>query len=407
MKIPQLIAATPDSALVAPTARLDRPSARNASSLRARMRHSTRLQSDARTRRELEAAHRRMSVLARTGELLERSLDLHQTLPPVGALIAREVAQSCRIEVVGTDRRLAAIVDTGVTDDAGVVSYPLLHDGRRLGVLSVVAHGLVSADHELLTDIGRRISSAVANAQLYADRDHVATTLERSLLPAALPHIDGFELAAAYRPAAAGSEVGGDFYDAFAMGDGEWAMVLGDVCGKGAGAAAVTAMARYGVRTITGHEQRPGHVLRELNDGMLRHGDRERFCTAIFATVHEQDRRIELASGGHPPPTVLAADGTTRSVDVAGTLLGVTTDPSLPECELTLEPGDALVLFTDGILEARSRTGHMLGADGVHAALRTVAGASAQTIADLLVRIAQTAPGGQRDDAAALVLRAR
>jgi len=371
------------------------------------MRHATRHRIDARTRRELEAANRRMRLLARTGELLERSLDLAATVPPVGRLLTGEVAQACRIDVVDTDRHTTTLVDTGVADDAGVETYPLRHDGRRLGALVVVPHGTEHRDRDLLADVARRLAAAVANAQLYAERDRVATTLERSLLPAALPAVDGFDLAVAHRPAVPGAEVGGDFYDAFATGEDEWALVLGDVCGKGVGAAAVAALARYGLRTITGHEHRPGPALAALNDGMLRHGDRDRFCTALFATVRPRDRRVVLASGGHPPPVLLSADGVPRSVDVAGTLLGVTHDPQLPETELTLRPGETLVLCTDGILEARTHSGRMLGADGLHAALRTVAGAPAQAIADLLVRIARTAPGGQRDDAAALVLRAR
>jgi len=357
--------------------------------------------------RELHAAHRRLSVLVRAGELLERSLDLHETVPLLGELVIEEVADAVAVDVIGTDRQSERLVELGQPGIRVPVAYPLLNGPRIVGTMNVVPRADGDEDTELLGQLSRRLARAIANSQLYAERDHVARTLQNSLLPPTLPHIQGYELAAAFRPAGAGNEVGGDFYDAFSLGGAEWALVLGDVCGKGADAAAVTALARYSVRTITAHEQRPSHVLDELNDSLLRHGQRDRFCTVLFAHVDAADGRVTMSAGGHPPPVLVSPGRAPEAVDVAGTLLGVTSEPQLGEAVVQLLPGQTLVLYTDGVLEALTRGGELLGLDGLQATLATLADASAQEIADTLVGLAERAPGGQRDDAAVLVLRAR
>lgn len=354
----------------------------------------------------LHAAHRRLSIQTRASELLEQSLDLHETLPLLGELLLEEVADAIAVEVIGGDRQNERVIDLGRPGTGTPVAYPLLNGPRLIGTMTIVPRATGDEDGELLGQLSRRLARAIANSQLYAERDHVARTLQNSLLPPSLPQIGGFDLAAAFRPAGAGNEVGGDFYDAFSLGRDEWALVLGDVCGKGADAAAVTALARYSVRTITAHEQRPSRVLDELNDGLLRHGERERFCTVLFARVSEDDGRVTMSSGGHPPPVLVSPGRAPEAVPISGTLLGVIERPRLAEAQLRLTPGQTLVLYTDGILEALTRGGELLGLEGLKAVLAGLADASAQEIADTLVGLAQRAPGGQRDDAAALVLRA-
>ena len=137
---------------------------------------------------------------------------------------------------------------------------PLTARGRSLGVMALGFNTLVGADHlSLFEDVARRAALAMDNARLYEERAKVARTLQRSLLPPALPHVPGVQLAARYHAAGEGNEVGGDFYDCFPTGDGAWALVIGDVCGKGAEAAAVTALARYTVRaSATLHSDQPG-----------------------------------------------------------------------------------------------------------------------------------------------------
>lgn len=356
--------------------------------------------------RLLHAAHRSLSIQARAGELLEQSLDLHETLPRLGALLLEEVADAVAVEVIGAEGQNERVIELGTPVPRTPVAYPLLDGARLVGTMSIVPRATGGEDGELLGQLSRRLARAIANSQRYAERDHVARTLQNSLLPPSLPRVGGFDLAAAFGPAGAGNEVGGDFYDAFSLGGEEWALVLGDVCGKGADAAAVTALARYSVRTITAHEQRPSRVLDELNDSLLRHGERERFCTVLFARVSEDDRRVTVSSGGHPPPVLVSPGRPPEAVPISGTLLGVTARPRLAETQLCLTPGQTLVLYTDGILEALTRGGALLGMEGLKDVLARMTHAPAQEIADTLVDLAQRAPGGQRDDAAALVLQA-
>ncbi len=356
--------------------------------------------------RLLHAAHRRLSIQTRASELLEQSLDLHATVPLLGELLLEEVADAVAVDVIGAEGRNERVIDIGTQGLRTPVAYPLLDGARLLGTMTVVPRATGDEDSELLGQLSRRLARAIANSQRYAERDHVARTLQNSLLPPSLPQVGGFDLAAAFGPAGAGNEVGGDFYDAFSLGGEEWALVLGDVCGKGADAAAVTALARYSVRTITAREQRPRRVLDELNDSLLRHGERERFCTVLFARVREDDGRVTLSSGGHPPPILVSPGCPPEAVAISGTLLGVTDRPRLAETQLCLTAGQTLVLYTDGVLEALTRGGALLGMEGLMEVLARMAHAPAQEIADTLVGLAQGAPGGQRDDAAALVLRA-
>ena len=178
---------------------------------------------------------------------------------------------------------------------------PLTARGRSLGVMALGFNSLVGDDHlSLFEDVARRAALAIDNARLYEERAKVARTLQRSLLPPALPHVPGVQLAARYHAAGEGNEVGGDFYDCFPTGDGAWALVIGDVCGKGAEAAAVTALARYTVRaSATLHSDRPQVVLEDLNDAIRREGGK----TAASAPCStSRSRRGPTASRRASPP---------------------------------------------------------------------------------------------------------
>lgn len=180
---------------------------------------------------------------------------------------------------------------------------------------------------------------------------HLARTLQSSLLPPGLPDIAGFELGALYRPFGDGYDVGGDFYDVFEIGDGRWALALGDVCGKGPEAAAVTAIARYTIRAAAMRQPDPTSVLEVVNDALHRQSP-ERFCTAALATV-EVGGAVSVALGGHPKPAVVSATGELRQVGQLGTLLGPFPSWHNETAEVRLEEGSTLVLFSDGVLEAR------------------------------------------------------
>jgi serine phosphatase RsbU (regulator of sigma subunit) len=226
----------------------------------------------------------------------------------------------------------------------------------------------------------------------------MARTLQRSLLPPSLPAIPGVEIAARHRAAGEGNEVGGDFYDAFPAGDGEWAVAIGDVCGRGAEAAAVTTLARCALRTAVLQDRRPDAVLRTLNDAVLGRGADFRFCTALYLSLTPRDggADVGLSSGGHPLPLVLRASGEVEPAGRAGTLLGVVPDPELTCCDVRLDAGDAIVLVTDGA-----------DPGDLASFLRGCAGRGAEAIASAVEERAVAAAGGSlRDDAAVVVLRA-
>jgi serine phosphatase RsbU (regulator of sigma subunit) len=261
----------------------------------------------------------------------------------------------------------------------------------------------------MLEDLGRRAALALHTARLYEERDSIARTLQRSLLPPALPAIAGVDVAARYLAAGHGNEVGGDFYDCFATGPGEWAVVIGDVCGKGAEAAAVTALARYTIRTSVLHDPRPAAVLRELNEAILSQHADFRFCTAVHVALTPDDSGGAdacIAVGGHPLPLLVRADGRVEPAGRPGTLLGVLADPEVHEASVHLDPGDALVLYTDGVIEA-SPLDDALGPDRLTDVLRGCAGLEAAAIAACVEqRTLEVQHGRLRDDVAVVVLRA-
>jgi serine phosphatase RsbU (regulator of sigma subunit) len=183
--------------------------------------------------------------------------------------------------------------------------------------------------------------------------------------------------------------------------------VIGDVSGKGAEAAGVTALARYTVRAVAIDEPRPSEVLRSLNEAMLRERSPERLCTVAFGRlkVEREGARLEVASAGHPLPLVVRQSGTVQSVGQPGTLMGATEDPLLFDQEVGLEPGDKLVLYTDGVTEARVEDG-MLGLERLAALLGSCARLGAAATAERIEQAVLDGPGEPRDDIAVLVLQA-
>jgi serine phosphatase RsbU (regulator of sigma subunit) len=238
----------------------------------------------------------------------------------------------------------------------------------------------------------------------------VARLLQESLLPERLPEHEGLDLGGAYRPAGDGTEVGGDFYDAFEVADGSLALVIGDVTGKGAAAAALTAMTRYTLRAAAQYVREPSEMLAALNRELVaQRTKRGKYCTVVVCRF-DQARvdgsvRVVVSSAGHPLPLVLRSDRTVEPVGRPGMLLGYVADPTLTDDEAVLEPGDALVLYTDGITEARTRTG-LLGDERLAALLRACAGLDAQAIASRLARATlQVQDASPRDDVAIAVAR--
>ena len=233
----------------------------------------------------------------------------------------------------------------------------------------------------------------------------LAETLQRTLLPPTAPTIPGIDVGGAFRPAGDGSVVGGDFYDVFEIGDGAWGVTLGDVCGKGAAAASTTALSRYTVRAEAVRSPSPSVVLTGLHDALVR-DDGHSFATVLYANVRTgaSGARVEFAAGGHHLPLLATEDGAVEPVGRTGALLGMLGPPRLHDSTVDLGPGDALVLFTDGVLEARADE-EFFGEERLHDAVRALRGRPAQEIADEVAGAAiRFQRGVTRDDIAVVVL---
>jgi serine phosphatase RsbU (regulator of sigma subunit) len=308
------------------------------------------------------------------------------------------------------ERREPRLIPEPGTEELPEVVLPLTIAGATFGALVVEDPILNFDDEEELAfarEVVRRMARAVENARLYRDKDHAARTLQQSLLPPQLPEVPGVEVESLFLPALSGYEVGGDFYDVFEVADGRWAVVVGDVCGKGVEAAALTGLARHTLRAFS-DVARPSEALEALNRALLREHLDGRFCTVAVAFVRPDPAggaAVEFASGGHPLPQKLANDGTTHRVGHHGTLLGVADQIHAEDDELRLEAGESLVLFTDGILAKDEASGDDSAA--LKRALAEGVPPSAQALRDRIQRSVHDLLGAEQyDDVAVLVLRA-
>ncbi|MEU6389440.1 GAF domain-containing SpoIIE family protein phosphatase [Streptomyces sp. NPDC046939] len=319
-------------------------------------------------------------------------------------------------------------------------------DGHKLGTVNVLdtrPRSITSEQTATLTDLAaivmdelelrlsalgtvrqeQRIAEAERAAREQAERDKAAiaafaSTLQRTLLPPALPTVPGLELACHYH-AASVHDVGGDFYDVFPLADDKWAFFLGDVCGKGAEAATITSLARYTLRAAAQHTADPVAVLEALNSALLADvWAGSRFCTAVFATLSPSpagDFTVELATGGHPPayhlspaPPPAGPTAPTRVEAVhpaGGMLIGAFPGARFASTTLHLGAGQALLLYTDGLTEAHTSAASRLGEDGLAAFLtaRPASCGATQLIKDT-VGLLDALPQGARDDVALLAL---
>jgi serine phosphatase RsbU (regulator of sigma subunit)/PAS domain-containing protein len=306
------------------------------------------------------------------------------------------------------DRHRALLREIGIGSS---MITPMVAAGRTIGAITfgaARAGRFAGRDLSLAEELARRAATAVENARLYADRSHIAQTLQRSLLPPVLPDIPGVEVAARFRPAGEGYEVGGDFYDMFNTGEGGWAVVIGDVCGKGPEAASLTALARYTIRANAMLENDPSRILELLSEAIMQGQPDSQFCTAAYGRLELKavGVRLTVASGGHPLPLLITKDGEVDHVGVPGTLLGLVPETELTDQSLELEPGACLVFYTDGVIEAGNPRGSF-GIEGLKSLLRACAGLGAQEIADRIDGAVVGLEENPHDDVAMLVLRVR
>ncbi len=295
--------------------------------------------------------------------------------------------------------RSAMLAPMALRDEVlGVISFVSAESGRRFD-----EHDLALAE-----DLALRAAAAVENARLFQTASSIAHTLQTSLLPPVLPELPGMDLAAAYRPAGKGYEVGGDFYDVFSTAGDQWYLVIGDVCGKGAEAAAVTALARYTIRAAAVRRRSPAAILRWLSDAMIQQSEGAgRFCTIACAHLDlgRVPARVTVACGGHPLPLLVRADRSAEEVGEPGTLLGMVPEPELQDRSAELRRGDTLVLYTDGLTEAQAPARVWTPEELAEAARASAGGPAAATVEGLMDATIG-ALADVRDDVAVLALRA-
>lgn len=280
-----------------------------------------------------------------------------------------------------------AVPMLGAAGPIGSITFASGASGRRFS----------AADQRLAEDIGRRAGIAVENARLYRERSEIARTLQRGLLPDALPAIPGLRLSSLYRPAGAENLVGGDFYDAFPTAAG-WMLLVGDVTGRGAAAAAQTGQARHTLRTAGQLLSDPAAALEQLNHALA---DRQELAPCTVAIVHVTAQTTDVLCAGHPQP-LLVRDGDPRAVGRFGPMLGAWSDARWQPESLALEPGDVLVLYTDGVTDAAGEDGRF-GDERLLAALRgTRDAAGAVAAIDRALNAFQR--GEQADDTAVLAI---
>jgi len=280
---------------------------------------------------------------------------------------------------------------------------PMVAAGRVIGVITLAAaesaRTFSQSDLELAEELGRRAGTAVENARLYAERSHIAATLQRGLLPDELPAIEGLRLASLYRPAGEENLVGGDFYDAFPTPTG-WMLLVGDVTGRGAEAAALTGQARHTLRTAGMLLGDPDAAFEQLNRALVQRTELTP-CTVALVHVAPDLRTAAVRCAGHPQP-LLVRDGRPHAVGHFGPMLGAWPDSSWSAEAVALRSGDVLVLYSDGVTDTVGEH-ERFGEPRLLAALEGVADAEAAVAAvDAALNAFQRGP--QADDTAVLAL---
>ncbi|MEA2424376.1 MAG: hypothetical protein QOH13_786 [Thermoleophilaceae bacterium] len=284
-----------------------------------------------------------------------------------------------------------------------LIIVPLGTAERQVGVLTLVSaesrRRFGEAELTLAHELARRAGTALENARLYTELERVATTLQRSLLPPDLPDVEGWKFSSLYMPAGDEIDVGGDFYDVFQTGAG-WMAVMGDVVGRGAAAASLTAMARYTLRTAGSLVGTPTMGLARLNDNLRERGEMA-LCTAAIVLLRDGTDEASLVCAGHPLP-YLVRRGQATAVGRTGPLLGAFEHGTWLPAALRLEPGDVLVLYTDGVLDAKGET-ERFGEKRLEQALTGTSGA-ADAVERIRAALHDFAGAEQDDDTAVLAL---
>lgn len=386
-----------------------------------------------------------LSFLAEAGDLLAGSLDQDMTMAITGQVVVPRLATWCAIylddsrgkpvlqQVWHRDERLVPALrrlleDPGHApghapgDAAGaaaadeqlkgeVLDVPLMARSRRIGLLTLgrpVGEPIYGEALVVAESVARRAALAIDNARAHGELQSVGEALQRSLLPASIPSAPYFDIGVVYEAAGERSLAGGDFYDLFPVIGGRWWFAVGDVCGTGAEAAAVTGLARHTIRALALAGFPVTTALERLNSAILDEGERARFLTLVCGTLEPESGgrlRLSLVSAGHPLPFVVRRGGQIDQIGRPQSLLGVVDHVAFVADEYVLDRGDLLVAVTDGVLERRE--GHrMLEEEGLRADLAQAGHLPAQAVAERIRRlVGDFAPDPQADDMAVLAIR--
>ena len=327
--------------------------------------------------------------------------DVIPTVLRTGAPVRLEIPQEMLEAAARDSEHLAMLRDAEL---ASVLAVPLRSGEDTLGVLTLVAsqpdRRFDDADLSIAEALARRIGDALRNARLLHDRGEIASTLSAGLRPDEAPELPGCSVAAFYRPAGEGTEAGGDFYDVIDAPSGP-IVVMGDVVGKGAPAAALSAVARVTLHTAGRLTAEPRAALDELNHALRRRGGMSLTTVVAVAMPTELPGEALLLLAGHPPPLLLR-DGRVRPVGRHGPMLGAVEVADWPPETVALASGDLLVLYTDGVLDAVLESGERFGEERL-ARLVERAGGEAASLVEALEH--ELAGLRLRDDVALLAIR--
>jgi serine phosphatase RsbU (regulator of sigma subunit) len=283
---------------------------------------------------------------------------------------------------------------------------PIATSTEVIATLTVVslspARPITRSTLELATSVAAQAALAIENARLYQQQKDFADAMQRSLLPQVRPAVTGLDVGEVYAPSAR-VELGGDLYDYVALDDGRLAVVLGDVTGHGIDAAADMAMAKYVFRALVHEHPRPAEFARAANKVVVGEIATGKFITLVYLVVDPETGEVACASAGHPPPRLVSADGRVRPLSARGLALGVDVGQEYEEVRAKLEPGDSVVLYTDGVIEARADS-ELYGLERLDALLARRRHHRAEDIAASVIESARRFTGGDLTDDCAVVV---
>jgi serine phosphatase RsbU (regulator of sigma subunit) len=297
------------------------------------------------------------------------------------------------------------ILDPFLRRGASAAVLPLATPGEVLGTLTVISFDptrpLEADDVDVALAVGAQAALAIDNARLYQQQKDFAETMQRSLLPRAMPQVRGLDVGHVYQSSAR-VDVGGDLYDFVVLEDGRLAVAVGDVLGKGISAAADMAMTKFSFRVLARGDAEPSAVLASANDVVCEEIEPGKFVTLLYAVVDPAARELACGSAGHPPARIVGPSGRVKPLGVTGLPLGIEPDQVYESERVELEPGSVVVLYTDGVVEAR-RDGELYGEERLDRLLAREHGLPAQELASAILDDCRRHAGGDLTDDCAIV----